>query len=332
MKCAYVEDLLPLYEEGLVSEETRKDMEEHFRTCEACRSKLSNHLPAVPAPPPLESSARDQIGQKAVRRYRRRLFRLIAIVAAVALLIGGGSVFGWLTYNRFPHTVYSTQIDERFDHVDFQKLGQELLNHSNAGTGRAIMPGNGFIVRVDANGNLHDIDAQFITQASADAGKKLRTDRYETQFRAPNGNTARVNLIRQPTGTVPISDADEIEGRDPKIIFPAFSKLPIQHVLEQMASFKYKYLNLTFSDETMGTMHTTENGVDTIASIGVTPTANLRCFSVKNDGTIEELHQQTIVDRRKYAIIYISANRDGDRSITQELEFGARLAYVIQLS
>lgn len=80
-------------------------------------------------------------------------------------------------------------------------------------------------------------------------GKKLRTDRYETQLYAPNGNTARLNLIRQSTGTVPIGDADEIEGRDPQIIFPAFSKLPIQHVLEQMASFKYKYLNLSITQE-----------------------------------------------------------------------------------
>lgn len=332
MKCAYVEDLFPLYEEGLISEETRKDIEEHLRTCETCRMKFQNPLPPAQAPTPLETPVRDQIERKAVRRYRHKLLRLIAIIAAAALLAGGGSVFGWLTYNRHPHTVYSTQIDKRFDQVDFQKLGQELLYHSNAGTGRAIMPGNGFIVRVDANGNLHDIDAQFTTQASEDAGKRERTDDYETQLDVLSSNTVHLNLIQQSTGTVPTDDADEVGGRDPRTIFFAFSKLPIRHVLEQMASLKYKYLNLAFSDEEMGTMYATENGVDSIVSIGVTPSASLRCFSVKSDGTIEELHQRTIVDRRKYAIVYISANADGNPSITGKLEAGARLAYVIQLS
>lgn len=198
----------------------------------------------------------------------------------------------------------------------------EFLTWARAGIHVTFLPLNGLI----------DIDAQFITQASEDAGKREWTDNYETQLDVLSGNTVRLNLIQQSTGAVPTDNADEVGGRDPRTTFFAFSKLPIRHVLEQMASLKYKYLNLAFSDEEMGTMYATENGVDSIVSIGVTPSASLRCFSVKSDGTIEELYQRTIVDRRKYAIVYISANADGNHSITEKLEAGARLAYVIQLS
>lgn len=37
MKCYVIKDLLPEYEEGLCSEETRKEIEEHLADCEACR-------------------------------------------------------------------------------------------------------------------------------------------------------------------------------------------------------------------------------------------------------------------------------------------------------
>ena len=38
MNCDIVRDLLPLYADGLCSEESRKAVEEHLKSCEACRS------------------------------------------------------------------------------------------------------------------------------------------------------------------------------------------------------------------------------------------------------------------------------------------------------
>ena len=40
MNCEIVRDLLPLYEDGLCSEESRGAVEEHLKTCEACRKLL----------------------------------------------------------------------------------------------------------------------------------------------------------------------------------------------------------------------------------------------------------------------------------------------------
>lgn len=38
LKCNLVEDLMPLYIDDLVSDDTKKDIEEHLSKCEACRS------------------------------------------------------------------------------------------------------------------------------------------------------------------------------------------------------------------------------------------------------------------------------------------------------
>ena len=37
MKCEVVRDLLPLYVDGVVSEESRKMIEEHLEECDDCR-------------------------------------------------------------------------------------------------------------------------------------------------------------------------------------------------------------------------------------------------------------------------------------------------------
>ena len=44
MKCNIAQDLLPLYAEGLCSEETSRELEQHFAECKEC-SALKNGLP-----------------------------------------------------------------------------------------------------------------------------------------------------------------------------------------------------------------------------------------------------------------------------------------------
>ena len=40
--CNLIEDLLPLYIEGLVSEETKKEIEEHLKNCDKCSEILKS--------------------------------------------------------------------------------------------------------------------------------------------------------------------------------------------------------------------------------------------------------------------------------------------------
>ena len=50
MKCTIIEDLYPLYDEGLVHEETAVAVETHLKTCPTCAKKLLGQTLKIPAP------------------------------------------------------------------------------------------------------------------------------------------------------------------------------------------------------------------------------------------------------------------------------------------
>ena len=92
MNCEIVRDLLPLYEDGLCSEESRKAVEEHLKTCEACREALSAaKADPIPAEAPEDSCAAEAdvlrgISKEWRKRKRRALWK--GTLLAAALLLG----------------------------------------------------------------------------------------------------------------------------------------------------------------------------------------------------------------------------------------------------
>ena len=82
--CDLIQDLLPLYEEGLCSPSSRQAVEEHLGECDACR-RLAAPLP-IEAPP--ETPAADRAVKRSIKKVRRRwLLSLIASLLAVPLLL-----------------------------------------------------------------------------------------------------------------------------------------------------------------------------------------------------------------------------------------------------
>ncbi len=94
MNCDIVRDLLPLYEDGLCSEESRRAVEEHLKTCEACRKRLPEALPgetpAAEETPGAEGGVLRDISREWKRQKRRSRRRGIllgfALLLALALL------------------------------------------------------------------------------------------------------------------------------------------------------------------------------------------------------------------------------------------------------
>ena len=82
--CELIQDLIPLYEEGLCSNATRQAVETHFQECEHCR-RLSAPLPIeTPEDPP----AADRAVKKSMKKVRRRwLASLLAAVMVFPLFL-----------------------------------------------------------------------------------------------------------------------------------------------------------------------------------------------------------------------------------------------------
>lgn len=92
MNCDIIKDLLPLYCDGVCSEETNRAVEEHLTTCPACRALLDEMRQEPVMPEPIRTQAKQEAkvlqGVKRKFSLRRRLSVLaVALVAMVALVV-----------------------------------------------------------------------------------------------------------------------------------------------------------------------------------------------------------------------------------------------------
>ncbi|MGE5673768.1 MAG: zf-HC2 domain-containing protein [Mycobacterium leprae] len=92
LPCHLAQDLLIPYVAGDVSTETREWLEEHLRSCNACRAAYeatNRSADAVSAPPPAPVG---DPGRRVLGRMRRNIFVVVAAVL-VAVGLGGGALF-----------------------------------------------------------------------------------------------------------------------------------------------------------------------------------------------------------------------------------------------
>jgi len=90
LSCDVIQDLLPLYHDGVCSGESKKIVEEHIATCAACKDVLHG-LKEDMAPDSVEAAAPlVSIQMKWNRLKRKSLLKGAAIVTVVFLLLLGG--------------------------------------------------------------------------------------------------------------------------------------------------------------------------------------------------------------------------------------------------
>lgn len=123
INCKIVQDLLPLYHDGVCSEESRKLVETHLTDCEACRRMLAEMDGEWVSPKESANELKPLEGiSKAVKKGKRKaLFLGAAIVmAAVVLLFGVVNVWWYVGYYRFyqqfaeghdPKTLYANDLE-----------------------------------------------------------------------------------------------------------------------------------------------------------------------------------------------------------------------------
>ncbi len=83
INCEVIEDLLPIYTEDMASPSSRKLVEEHLETCEACKDKLKDMQKEVNLPVNKEVDSLKKISE----RIRRNKIKAVAMTVCIMLVI-----------------------------------------------------------------------------------------------------------------------------------------------------------------------------------------------------------------------------------------------------
>ena len=86
LSCGVARDLLPLYADNLIGEESRVLIEAHLESCEACRTELGTLRMSLPKEAPkAEKSLRRVKG-----KLKKRLITAVSVTLVVAIVLYGG--------------------------------------------------------------------------------------------------------------------------------------------------------------------------------------------------------------------------------------------------
>lgn len=122
MKCEIVRDLIPLYDEKLCSDESAALVEEHLKTCDACKALLEK-LPKTEPPKADENAIKPFV--KVNRRLRKRVIALIALGAALlAILIP----VGYLTVNQIFHINGGTDFEDLIYKHEMRQFAEMIVD------------------------------------------------------------------------------------------------------------------------------------------------------------------------------------------------------------
>lgn len=86
-ECSIVRDLLPLYTEDMVSEETAAFVRGHLAHCEACRAEHARMSEPARAPAPTETESGEVPLTAFRRRWNRRKRRMIGLTALLTAVL-----------------------------------------------------------------------------------------------------------------------------------------------------------------------------------------------------------------------------------------------------
>lgn len=120
MKCEVIRDLIPLYDEKLCSDESAALVEEHVKTCDACRELLET-LPK--AEPPKADENAIKLFKKVKRKLRTN--KIVLIVLGVLLLAVLAPV-GYLTVNQIFHVNGGTDFQDLIYRSEMRQFAEMI--------------------------------------------------------------------------------------------------------------------------------------------------------------------------------------------------------------
>lgn len=112
INCAVIQDILPLYVDDIVSDETRELVEEHLKHCERCHQEVRMMTQDLTIP--IEKEA--PLIQSLKKKWRNKKLIIASLsILLTALVIFGGNYFIFHYDNFIPYSKSLVQIEELDD-------------------------------------------------------------------------------------------------------------------------------------------------------------------------------------------------------------------------
>lgn len=148
--CSIIKDLLPLYHDNVCSEDTKRVVEEHLKTCPDCRGEYEKMLAADGIVSSAYDEERERMIAESYKHVKRRNTVKIIIASVLTLvlvcILAALTIFGiklYKTWPVYPQPVKSVETVEKL-RTELEKDGLELLIpdpellHTKADYGAAI--------------------------------------------------------------------------------------------------------------------------------------------------------------------------------------------------
>lgn len=155
ISCNIIKDILPLYVDNVVSDETRAMVEDHLAECENCRTEAEKMKTALPLPPETETTPLRFIK----RTWNRKLVKIAAAASAITLA-AAGLVSGYLIFlcnhpflAGFPVESDKVEVITGIEYSDAGYLDQRFFIYFNRTDGKSLEVGKEDEVVYDEYGN-----------------------------------------------------------------------------------------------------------------------------------------------------------------------------------
>lgn len=154
--CNIIEDLIPLYKEGLCSAETALLVEEHLKSCESCR-RLSEDITPEKSTEDVKIPEETNVFSKVNRKMKRSKLKT-AFLSLVLLAVLGG--LGVLTFGQITHKDGFISFETLVQSLETRKIAKYIAKGDMDAYADSITFGTNFDANFNILRNMDDIRAQ----------------------------------------------------------------------------------------------------------------------------------------------------------------------------
>ncbi|MDG5472484.1 zf-HC2 domain-containing protein [Jeotgalibacillus sp. ET6] len=182
VKCTIIQDVLPLYVDEVVSEDTKEMVEQHLHQCENCRQEYRSMKQALRIPAKNKGSALGKIKKR--WRKKKWMISMASILATMALLFG---IFSYIFY-------FKTVIPYSQELITIENQDNELVSRYSGNSYAGVHATHPMTVEVD--GTEKNVIVMFYTQTLYDSpsgsfiNPKENPNVQGSTFQLPEGQTA----------------------------------------------------------------------------------------------------------------------------------------------